>query len=102
VIFDEAPSPSLPVLKTGANLGARVDDIDVEHAIYDDLILDVLGDILSGVVGVDLYGVARRSGVDGMSVGKWRYNKTEKSQTNVPQTHAQGRGQGGRGWYSRW
>jgi hypothetical protein len=78
VVLYETLIGSLPVLETGANLGARIDNVDKEHAVLDVLVLDVLRNGGSGVVDFNLYATARGSEV-GRKVGREAGEREEKT-----------------------
>ena len=81
VVLDKAAINNLLVLETGANLGARIDDVDKEYVILDNLILNILRDGVRRVVAVDLCAVAKGNVTSVENAGK---DVVERKQRNSP------------------
>ena len=80
VVLDKAAINNL-VLETGANLGARIDDVDKEYVILDNLILNILRDGVRRVVAIDLCAVARENVTSVENAGK---DVLERKKRNSP------------------
>lgn len=70
MILDDATIGSLLVPETGASIDARIDDIAKEHVILDNPVLDIVGDGVRRVVGIDLCTVTRGSVTTVENVGR--------------------------------
>ena len=72
--------------EAGANIGARIDDVDKERVVLDNPVLDVLGNGVRRVVGFDLCAVARGSITSVGNAGRDVAERKEKTTARERET----------------